>query len=143
MPIVPPGATMEALAGSNASSSTSKSGEREMIVMAGKGNGARVDRVDKFKVPGAARDEFLASVDRVHEILRQQPGLVDEVVLEQTGGPGSYNIVTIAVWESAEAIGAARKAVAQRYAEIGFKPAAPMARPGIDAGIADYAPVSS
>lgn len=97
-------------------------------------------RVDKFKVPAGARDEFLATVGRVHAILRAQSGLVDEIVLEQVSGPGEFNVVTIAVWESAERLAAARASIADTYREIGFDPAALMARLGITDDIGNYVP---
>lgn len=51
--------------------------------------------MDKFKVPRAARNDFLERVLSIHELLRTQPGFVQDFVLEQVGGPGSFNIVTI------------------------------------------------
>lgn len=58
-------------------------------------NAQRTYRVDKFKVPRAARNDFLERVLSIHELLRTQPGFVQDFVLEQVGGPGSFNIVTI------------------------------------------------
>ena len=57
-------------------------------------------RVDKFVVPRSARDEFLSRVKVTHEVLRRQPGFVRDNLLEQFSGPGEFNIVTIAEWES-------------------------------------------
>ena len=59
-------------------------------------------RVDKFVVPEAAREEFLLNVLMVHEVLQVQPGFMGHSVLEQVSGPGEFNFVTIAQWESAE-----------------------------------------
>jgi hypothetical protein len=64
----------------------------------------RVDRVDKFKVPAAARGESLERVRMTHAILRAVPGFVRELLLEQSGGPGGFNPVTVVIWEDAGAI---------------------------------------
>lgn len=99
---------------------------------------ARIYRVDKFKVPPAARDEFLARVRETHAILRVQPGLVDEFLLEQAAGPGAFNFVTVAIWRDADAIEQARAAVEANRARSGFDPAQMLARLGIEADMANY-----
>lgn len=98
-------------------------------------------RVDKFVVSQAARDEFLRRVRDTHDVLRRQPGFVRDALLEQVAGPGRFNIVTIAEWESQEAVDAARAAVAKAHAESGFNPQETMARLGVDADIANYRPI--
>jgi heme-degrading monooxygenase HmoA len=98
----------------------------------------RIYRVDKFKVPSAAREEFIDRVHKSHEFLRTLPGLIQDHVLEQTSGPGEFNFVTIIVWNSIESIEAARKAVMAKYEEIGFNPQEMYARLGIKADIAVY-----
>ncbi len=77
-------------------------------------------RVDKFVVPQAAREEFLKRVYETHEILRRQPGFIRDALLEQISGPGRFNIVTIAEWESQAAIDAARGAIESARAATGF-----------------------
>ncbi|WP_158596257.1 antibiotic biosynthesis monooxygenase family protein [Oleomonas cavernae] len=64
----------------------------------------RVYRVDKFVVPQAARPEFLAKIRETHAMLATLPGFVRDVVLEQCGGPGEFNLVTLVEWESAAAL---------------------------------------
>lgn len=100
-------------------------------------------RVDKFRVPPAARAEFLARVRSTHELLRTLPGFMQDSVLEQTGGPGTFNFVTIAVWGSAEALDAAREVVTAKHNEIGFDPGEMLARLGIEADVANYARVTA
>lgn len=68
-------------------------------------------RVDKFIVPEHARAEFLGRVGATHDLLRKQPGFVRELLLEQVGGPGEFNIVTLVEWESDKAIERARETV--------------------------------
>lgn len=100
---------------------------------------AQIYRVDKFKVPELARTEFLQKVRLTHAVLQTQPGFIQDFVLEQTDGPGEFNFVTIAVWQNAEAMVAARQAVIAKHAEIGFKSAELFDRLGIQADLANYA----
>lgn len=95
-------------------------------------------RVDKFVVPQAAREEFLKRVCDTHQVLRRQPGFIRDALLEQVAGPGKFNIVTIAEWESQQAIDAARAVVAKAHSESGFNAQETMARLGIEADIANY-----
>lgn len=99
---------------------------------------AAIYRVDKFVVPEAARDEFLARIRETHELLRRQPGFIRDAILEQVAGPGKFNIVTIAEWQDQAAIDAARDAVRRAHAQRGFSPQETMKRLGIEADIADY-----
>lgn len=95
-------------------------------------------RVDKFVVPMAARDEFLKRVQDTHEILRAQPGFIRDALLEQTDGPGRFNVVTMVEWESQSAIESARAVVTKAHQESGFDPRETMVRLGIEADIANY-----
>ncbi|MEW5769653.1 MAG: antibiotic biosynthesis monooxygenase family protein [Pseudomonadota bacterium] len=100
-------------------------------------------RVDKFVVPHAAREEFLKRVYETHEILRRQPGFIRDELLEQISGPGRFNIVTAAEWESQAAIDAARVAVETARAAIGFNAQETMARLGIEPDMANYKQIGS
>ncbi len=100
-----------------------------------------VYRVDKFSVPQTAREEFLERVHETHQVLGRQPGFIHDVLLEQVAGPGRFNIVTIAQWESQEAIDAARTVVMEAHAKSGFNPQDTMARLGVEADIANYRPI--
>ena len=101
----------------------------------------RIYRVDKFVVPQAAREEFLERVNATHQILRRQPGFIRDAILEQVAGPGKFNIVTIAEWESQSAIDGAGGVVSTAHAESGSNPQETMARLGIEADIANYMPI--
>lgn len=103
--------------------------------MAGSGH---VYRIDRFAVPAAARDEFLARVRETHEVLRAQPGFVGDMLLEQSGGPGEFNLVTIAEWESGTAFDEVKAAVGAMHAARGFSPPELMARLGIRGDIGTY-----
>lgn len=98
-------------------------------------------RVDKFIVPAAGRDEFLARVHDTHAVLRQQEGFLQDMILEQQSGPGAFNIITVVEWVSADVVARVGEAVAKRHAEMGFDRNEMIARLGITADIASYARV--
>ena len=100
-----------------------------------------VFRVDKFVVPHGARDEFLQRVRATHEILRKQPGFIQDQLLEQVAGPGRYNIVTIAQWQSQAAIDAAKAVVMEAHKAKGFNAQETMQRLGIEGDIGNYQPI--
>jgi len=100
-------------------------------------------RVDKFVVPETAREEFLLNVLMVHEVLQVQPGFMGHSVLEQVSGPGEFNFVTIAQWESAEVAERVRVAVQTAQKACRLDPQALFQRLGIRADIANYRPVAA
>jgi Antibiotic biosynthesis monooxygenase len=102
-----------------------------------------VYRVDKFVVPSAGRDEFIGWVQRTHEVLRAQPGFLQDFVLEQFSGPGEFNFVTVVEWESQAAIEHARPLVMAMHASNNFDPREMYARLGIRADIANYRQVDA
>lgn len=101
----------------------------------------QVYRIDKFKVPAPARDEFMQTVRIIHQLLKMQPGFVQDAILEQTSGPGLFNVVTIAIWENAAAVEAAKQTVATKRAELGINPQELLNRLGIEADLATYTQV--
>ncbi|MCU1240840.1 MAG: hypothetical protein JWO71_1566 [Candidatus Acidoferrum typicum] len=98
----------------------------------------RVYRVDKFIVPRGAREEFLEKARRTHELLKTQPGFLQDFVLEQSSGPGEFNFVTIVEWASQEAVENARAAVVTLHREMKFTPQEVFARLAIKADLANY-----
>ena len=68
---------------------------------------------------------------------------MQDYILEQTGGPDEFNVVTIAIWDSAEAIEAARKVVMARHEAMGFNPEEMFARLGIKADLTTYRQVDA
>jgi heme-degrading monooxygenase HmoA len=81
-----------------------------------------VYRVDKFVVPEPARAEFLSNVHKTHGLLQDQPGFVQDLILEKTSGEGTFNIVTVVAWDNTDAIAGARAAVRQTHERSGFDP---------------------
>ena len=97
--------------------------------------------IDLFKVPATARAEFLERVEMTHQVLRGVSGFVEDSILEQAGDSGQFSFITIVIWERAEALEVARKAVAAKHQEVGFKPSEMFARLGIEVDQANYKPV--
>jgi len=95
-------------------------------------------RVDKFIVPEAALPEFMQRVEETQTVLRQQPGFVRSVILQQCDGPGRFNIVTFVEWESGAVLAEVREKVAAFHRERGFDPQAYCALHGITADIGVY-----
>lgn len=101
-------------------------------------NKQHVFRVDRFRVPGAAREEFLQRVSDTHRLLANQRGFVRDFVLEQSAGPAGFNLVTMAEWESQEAVERAKEAVAALHRQMGFDPRELFGRLGITAEMGSY-----
>lgn len=97
-----------------------------------------VYRVDKFVVPDHARDQFWTNVRRTHSVLRNQPGFLDDALLEKHSGSGRYNVVTIVKWSSADDLAAARTAVEDAHRAANFRPAEFFESVGIEADLANY-----
>ena len=98
----------------------------------------QIFRIDKFVVPNSARQEFMDRIYSINEFLRTLPGFIQDSILEQIGGPGEFNFVTIAIWDSPESVETARRLATVRYEEIGFNPQEFLARLGIKADLANY-----
>lgn len=95
-------------------------------------------RIDAFAVPAAARGEFEAAMRRNLAFLETVPGFVGHMVFEKSGGPSTFNIVTIAVWESSEAQENAGTQVRAYYQRIGFDLPATLSRWGVRAELGNY-----
>ena len=95
-------------------------------------------RIDAFDIPETSRTEFETLMRRNMDFIQGLPGFVSHMVFEKTSGPTSFNLVTIAVWESADAIAAAGEKVRSYYQSIGFDVATVLARLGIQASLGFY-----
>jgi heme-degrading monooxygenase HmoA len=98
----------------------------------------RFYRVDRFVVPAAAREEFMARVFQTHEVLRRQPGFIRDYILEQVSGPAEFNIVTFAEWESDDFVAGARAAVAELHRSTRVDPQELFARLEIRTDLGNY-----
>lgn len=104
---------------------------------------ASIFRVDKFVVPEAAREKFVERLRTIQALLDGLEGCLQNLVLEQISGPGTFNFVTIVEWASPEAMENARKIAAAEYARTNFDPQAFMQQLGITADMGNYGALSS
>jgi heme-degrading monooxygenase HmoA len=95
-------------------------------------------RIDSFVVPEASRPEFETAMRRNLAFIETLPGFLGHVVYERTGGPTSFNLVTVATWENQEALDRAGERVRAHYREIGFDMPAAMARWGVRAELGNF-----
>jgi len=100
-------------------------------------------RIDAFSVPSASRAEFEGLMRRNLKFLETLPGFMSHMVFEKTDGPTAFNIVTVAVWESPDAIAGASARVQAFYRSIGFEMPAVLGRLGVTASFGYYhAPIN-
>jgi heme-degrading monooxygenase HmoA len=95
-------------------------------------------RIDAFSVPAGARSEFEAAMHQNVAFLEKLPGFKGHMVFEKTSGPTTFDLVTIAVWESPEAMASAGEKVRAYYQSIGFDMRAMIARWGVTASLGYY-----
>ena len=95
-------------------------------------------RLDSFCVPADARAEFEAGVERSVAILETLPGFRAHLTLAKTSGTSAFNFVTIAVWESREAMANAIRQVRAQYERLGYDPRESAARLGITADVDNH-----
>lgn len=98
----------------------------------------RVYRLDTFTVPDAAIDEFVSRLRETHELLRKQPGFIQDFILEQPAEDGGIRMVTLVEWEDEASIERARDAVRAMREKTGFNPGAFMNRMGIESDLSEY-----
>ena len=102
----------------------------------------QVFKLDRFIVPVAARDEFVARTQPIRDFLQTLDGYMENLLLERPGAEGTVNIVTVARWRDAAAFERARAAAAERYRATGFNPAELIKRLGISADMGNYTPLT-
>lgn len=91
----------------------------------------RIYRIDKFAVPENARAELVGRVQETHDLLRSQPGFLQDFLVEEPAGDGTFNPMTLVEWESREACDGARAAIAAMRAQSGFDPKSLLERLGV------------
>ncbi len=100
-------------------------------------NPERIYRVNRFQVPCTARGEFLEQIKNMNALLRQQPGFIQELLLEQEDAQG-FSFVAITEWRDSQATEEARAAVLAQQQKTGFNAQAMLSRLGIRAEFASY-----
>lgn len=77
-------------------------------------------RIETFTVPRHSRSDFLSRVRTEAALLTSMPGFVQHLLFEQAGTTrDQLSIVTMAIWETPDALAAARRSLADRSAEGG------------------------
>jgi heme-degrading monooxygenase HmoA len=95
-------------------------------------------RLDSYHVPAKARAEFEAGVERSVAFLRTLPGFRAHLALAKTSGTSAFNFITIAVWQSREAMANAIRQVRAHYERLGYDPREIAARLGITADVDNH-----
>lgn len=78
--------------------------------------------IDTFLVPATAKDAFVARARQMQSFIKTLPGFVEGFMYEQRESVSQQQILTIAVWEDAEAFEQAKQAVAKANQEQGINP---------------------
>lgn len=98
----------------------------------------RMYRLDRFVVPHPAREEFLARVKATHRVLNEQPGFIQDFLLEQPHDDNTFILATVVEWENASFIDSARAVVKEMHQKSGFNAQETIARLGIKAEMGSY-----
>lgn len=101
----------------------------------------RVVRVNRFSVPEEARPQFMELIERTHRVMREQPGFIDDMVLEQQAG-GLLSLVTIIQFEGEHVLQPIIAAVARSDREAGIDRQALSRELGVEANVGFYAPIT-
>lgn len=102
---------------------------------------ASLYRIDRFTVPGHARDAFLDRLVAIRDFLQDRPGCLYNRIAESTREDGTVSMMTIVEWKDRAAMNAARAAAKAFYDETGFDPAAFMASLAIEPDFGLYADI--
>ena len=98
----------------------------------------RVVRVNRFSVPKESREQFVQLLERTHDVIRAQPGLIDEMILEQQSGPGIFNLMTVLQFEGEHVLQSIITAVARADQAAGIDRQALTRSLGVEASVAFY-----
>ncbi|PSL43856.1 antibiotic biosynthesis monooxygenase [Chitinophaga niastensis] len=76
--------------------------------------------IDKFLVPGKAKQEFKERVSINRNLIKNITGFIEDAAYERTDEHGNLVYVTTAVWESEAALKKAKEIVQAEYKQQGF-----------------------
>jgi steroid delta-isomerase-like uncharacterized protein len=83
----------------------------------------RVSFIDKFRVPAGARQAFYERMNINRSLIKTLPGFIEDAAYEYTSENGDLICVTVALWQSREALNKAREVVQEQYKKEGVDPA--------------------
>jgi steroid delta-isomerase-like uncharacterized protein len=85
-----------------------------------KANKDRVNFIDKFFIPAAAKDEFYGRMSINRNFIKTLPGFIGDEAYQYTDNNGNLVCITVAQWENKEALNKAKEAVQAEYKKQGF-----------------------
>jgi len=91
----------------------------------------QINFIDKFLIPAAASKEFHDRMQVNRNFIKTLPGFIEDAAYEYTDNDGNIICVTVARWESKEAMAKAKDAVQAEYKKEGFDMAGFIQRLGI------------
>jgi predicted ester cyclase/heme-degrading monooxygenase HmoA len=102
-----------------------------------KPHNGQINFIDKFFIPAAANKEFHERMKANRNFIKTLPGFIEDAAYEYTDNDGNIICVTVARWESKEAMAKAKDAVQAEYKKEGFDMASFIQRLGvtIDRGV--------
>ncbi|MGO4293057.1 ester cyclase [Chitinophaga sp. RAB17] len=103
----------------------------------------QVQFIDKFLVPANAIAEFKERTAFNRQFIKTLPGFITDAEYVYTDEQGNLICITVAQWESREALSKAKETVQAKYKEQGFNPAEMFKRLGITADRGIYTAVGS
>jgi heme-degrading monooxygenase HmoA len=79
--------------------------------------------IDKFRIPQQAKQEFTEKMNINRVFIKNLPGFIQDSAYEREDEDGNIICITVAIWESEQALNNAKTAVQVEYERIGFNPA--------------------
>jgi heme-degrading monooxygenase HmoA len=93
-----------------------------------KNNKDQVRFIDKFFVPAPAKREFYERMQINRQFIKSLPGFIKDEVYVNTDDQNNLNCITIALWDSLDAVTKAKERVQAEYKRQGFDIAEMMKR---------------
>lgn len=84
---------------------------------------AQVSFIDQFIIPAGSFEEFNKRMHINRKFIRTLPGFINDEVYTSTDKDSNVNCITVALWESKEALAKAKEAVQAEYQKQRFDPA--------------------
>lgn len=103
----------------------------------------QVQFIDKFVVPAKAIAEFQERTTVNRRFIKTLPGFITDAEYSFTDEQGNLHCITVAKWESKEALAKAKEKVQALYREQGFNPGEMLQRLGITMDRGIYTTVSA
>ena len=80
----------------------------------------RVIFIDTFTIPKQSKEAFITRMTINRKLIKTMPGFIEDHAYEKSTGDSKFNYITVAIWESEEAVIIAKKAVSEQYKKENF-----------------------